>query len=402
MAYASLMGFMLGLVIGAMAGVLLGAIGASRRRRAAVLEQPTGSGIETLNAFPEPMALTEGGRIVFYNSAFGREIPELAHAGAWSAWMSCCFDVASDTEPPPLRVERYGLRGDLQLRTKNGVLIHWTAVPFPGYGRKLVLNIVRDVTQWASRDYDNALFMNKAAHELKTPVTAIKGYAELMQLLVKGGRPVSPDIANRIVEQSDRLTHLVNQLLDVARIGAGRLNDEPETVELAATLEQALDRLRRQFPEHAIVSEIRVTPRIVIDPQRFEHVLRELTVNALKYSPPERPVTVRLVEQNDGLVLEVEDRGIGIPAPEQARIYDRFVRASNVTTIPHAGGFGLGLYIAREIVSRWHGEITLDSDVGKGTRVRVWWPPRLPPHEREIPEAQDEAAPRRQTGLDRR
>lgn len=401
MPYASLMGFILGLVLGVGLGVLLGAYGRLRRRRAVVLEQPAASGIESLNAFPEPLALTEGGRIVFCNSAFSREIPELAHEGSWSAWMSCCFDVPADTEPPPLRVEHYGLRGDLQLRTRNGVLIHWTAVPFPGYGRKLVLNIVRDVTQWASRDYDNALFMNKAAHELKTPVTAIKGYAELMQLLVKGGRPVSPDIADRIVEQSDRLTHLVNQLLDVARIGAGRLSDEPETVELADTLTAAIERLRRQFPGHVIDAELRAHPRIIIDPLRFEQVVREFVVNAVKYSPPERPVTVRLFEQDDGLVLEVEDQGIGIPAPEQARIYDRFVRASNVTAVKGSGGFGLGLYIAREIVTRWHGEITLESDVDRGTRVRVWWPPRLPHHEREMG---DEAAARPALGrdLDRR
>lgn len=384
------MGFILGLVLGVAVGVLLGAIGASRRRRAAVLEQPTASGIETLNAFPEPMALTEGAKIVFHNSAFGREIPELASTGTWQAWMECCFDVPGDTEPPPVRVEHYGLRGDLQLRTRNGVLIHWTAVPFPGYGRKLVLNIIRDVTQWASRDYDNALFMNKAAHELKTPVTAIKGYAELMQLLVKGGRPVSPDIADRIVEQSDRLTHLVNQLLDVARIGSGRLSDEPETVELGEVMTAAVDRLRRQYPDHTINAEIRVRPRIVIDPHRFEQVLREFVVNAVKYSPTEKPVTVRLLEQEDGLVLEVEDQGIGIPAAEQARIYDRFVRASNVTLMKGSGGFGLGLYIAREIIARWHGEITLESDVGRGTRVRVWWPPRRPPHERDI--AEEEAA----------
>jgi signal transduction histidine kinase len=375
------MSFLAGLFVGSAVVLFAWLIGSRRRSSAPVLRPSITAGLEGLNAFPEPLALTEGENVVFVNTAFLREINDLAEGRTWTQWLEC---LAPETQvvtenAPPIRTQATGQRSEAQVRSKSGRLLAWTAVPFPGMGRRLILNIVRDVTATSGRSYDQALFMNRAAHELKTPVTAIKGYAELLQMYVQSGRPVSGDIADRIVQQSNRLVHLVNQLLDVARLGAGRLNDAPETLNLGAALRGILQRLATIFPDRQLREELRVEGETLLDPQRLEQIVRELVFNAMQYSQPETAVTVRAFRDHDLAVVEVADQGIGIPPQDQSRVFDRFARGSNVGTLPGAGGFGLGLFIAREILERWHGELRLVSTPGQGTTVTAAWPWRPVP-----------------------
>lgn len=375
-----LAGFILGLTAALAWAYVYGRRGRLSRRRA-VLHPSITAGLEGLSAFPEPIALTEGDRILFFNPAFAREAATFAAQQTWEGWLGCLApgQGLSASDAPPRRVQRTGERADVQLRTSSGRIVHWTAAPYPGLGRKLVLNIVRDVTASAAKD-DQVVFLNRAAHELKTPITAIKGYAEVFELLAAKGKTLPPDAARRIVDQSNRLVHLVNQLLDASRLAAGRLKDEPEPVRLGALLEAVAAKVRAAFPGRMVEVRGEADPLTLLDPERFEQVARELLFNALKYSPADRPVTITLRTEHDLAVLTVADQGIGIPLDEQARIYDRFVRASNVSEMPQAGGFGLGLYLARQILERWHGDIRIESEPGRGTRVTAAWPLRHPPH----------------------
>jgi signal transduction histidine kinase len=384
--------FFAGLVIGAVLAVAVFGLLQTLFGRPA-LEMRSGR-LEMLNALPDPMALSEHGRIVFKNDAWRREIDSLTTRAARTQgaspalsagdargegeslhdWLSGLGVDARELvlESPADAVRRGALRADKQLRLADGRVLHWLATPFPGLGRRLELNAVRDVTAWASADFDQAVFLDRATHELKTPITAIKGYAELFSMYTQSGRNIPPDIAVRLVQQSDRLVHLVNQLLDISRLGAGRLSDTAVPLRLDDLLDDVVERIREWFPNRAIRVDSEPLPA-ALDPDRFEQIVRELVFNALQYSAPEEPVDVSLSKHDERIVLKVEDRGSGVRREDSERMLERFTRGVNVTRFPGAGGFGLGLYLASRVLERWGGQIKLQEREGGGTRAVAEW-----------------------------
>ncbi len=358
-----------------------------------VVESTVAARIDMLNAFPEPVALSEKGRIVFRNTAWNREMAYAPLAENWDDW---CAQVAPydfrTALCPAMAVEQGSVRAMRNVRTDDNRVLEWTAVPFQGMGRRLILNILRDVTDVLEEGYDEAVFLDKAAHELKTPVTAIKGYAELLAIYTRSGRPLPDQVADRIVSQTDRLVHLVNQILDVGRMSAGRLKNNPEPVSLKEHLEAVVDRIRSTFPEREIRLEVDPVAT-VIDPDRLEQVVRDLAYNALQFSEPDQPVDISLRLRVRTLELAVTDRGTGIDAADLPRLFERFYRGKNAAGRATAQGFGLGLFLVQSIVRRWRGEIDVDSEVGRGTTVRVRWPWRAPLPTHEKVQASRAAAP---------
>lgn len=214
-------------------------------------------------------------------------------------------------------------------------------------------------------------FMSIAAHELKTPVTAVRGHA---QLLVKHLRsrdePDRKRLSNsleRIDSQTRKLARLIEQLLDVARLERGTLRIEPHEVDLRRVVtEVLLDNPQRD----RIVAHLPDVPLIVnADEGRLEQVLANLVDNALKFSPEGGDVQIELrAPTRDTARLTVCDKGLGIPPEHSARVFERFHQAHAES---HRSGFGLGLYIAKQIVDLHAGSIHVDSSTSGGTRVWV-------------------------------
>ena len=220
------------------------------------------------------------------------------------------------------------------------------------------------------------------SHDLRTPLTSIRGLAQLLKRRFARGIAVSPeeltDRLSRIEEQTALMTRMIDDLLDVARIEAGRpldLRREPcDLVELveksAADLQGATDRhqLRVVAEDGPIVGSL--------DAARLERVVLNLLTNAVKYSPDGGPieVTLRADRRPSGAwgILAVQDSGIGIPAEDLPRVFERYYRASNVGE--QLRGSGLGLAGARQIVEQHGGEIGVTSEPGAGTTFTV----RLP------------------------
>jgi PAS domain S-box-containing protein len=216
-------------------------------------------------------------------------------------------------------------------------------------------------------------FLAIASHELKTPLTPLK--LQIARLR----RDASADVAAKLAvadRQVDRLTRLVNQLLDVSRISGGRLALEPEDMDLAELLRDiATERdaeLKRSGSELHLVAPAEL--RGMWDPLRMDQVITNLLSNAIKYGGG-RPIELTLRGDPDGALGQVElvvsDGGIGIDPAHQARIFDRFERAVSTR---HFGGFGLGLWIVREIVEASGGRVDVSSALGKGARFRVILP----------------------------
>ncbi len=221
-------------------------------------------------------------------------------------------------------------------------------------------------------------FLSVAAHELKTPITSLKGMAQLaLRRLDRRGhldpRQVSQTLET-IERQSDKLTRLISQLLDVSRIEAGQLAIDPQAVDLRQVVADAVVVAQAWTTKHEFAFAAPSAVEARVDPLRIEQVLMNLLTNAVRYSPQGGRVDVTLFQVDAGAArVEVRDRGLGIPPEHRDRIFDRFFRAHPGS---HLEGIGLGLYISRQIVELHGGRIKVDFPDDGGTRVIVTLPTR--------------------------
>ena len=216
-------------------------------------------------------------------------------------------------------------------------------------------------------------FVSLVSHELRTPLTSIRGYVELM--LAEELNDDQRRFLGIVDRNSERLLHLVSDLLFLAQIEAGKLAIEVGSLDLKKVVEECIEAATAVAESNGIEleAELERLPKIEGDRVRLHQVLDNLLSNALKFTPSGGRVDVRLRRDGETAVVEVADSGLGIPEEEQARLFERFFRSSSATenAIP---GTGLGLTITKAIVDRHGGRIELESAEGAGTTVRV----RLP------------------------
>jgi PAS domain S-box-containing protein len=221
-------------------------------------------------------------------------------------------------------------------------------------------------------------FIALVSHELRTPLTSIHGYLEL---LIDGGAGDLSAEQERFLtvvqRNSKRLMQLVGDLLFMAQVEAGKLELDLEEVDLRELVGDSIEAARPIAAERQIevVAKVGKTPSMLGDRSRLSQVLDNLISNALKFTPASGRVSVKVKVAGDEAVVEIADTGVGIPSGEQDRLFERFFRSSNVTeqAIP---GTGLGLTIAKTIVERHEGTISIESVEGEGTTVRVRLPVR--------------------------
>jgi signal transduction histidine kinase len=218
-------------------------------------------------------------------------------------------------------------------------------------------------------------FISIASHELKTPLTSIKGMAQLALRAMSSGRS-DPQRLERNVQmidfQADRLRQLIDELLDVSRIQSGRMALHPEATDLVTLVGNAVELLGEESRARMHVMAPEPVPGRW-DPLRIEQVIGNLIENALKYSPTSEPVEISVALDGNTAVLRVVDHGIGVPPADQRRLFEPFARAENAAS-RDGSGLGLGLFITRQIVEGHRGSISLTSRVGEGSTFTV----RLP------------------------
>jgi signal transduction histidine kinase len=242
----------------------------------------------------------------------------------------------------------------------------------------------QDVTPLKEVDRIKDEFLSIASHELKTPLTPLIGLTQLMLRYIERGRlPSAEQLASNlhsIHRQAMHMNELVNDLLDVSRIQAGRLELHPQRFDLVVLAGEVLERFQSLLAASDTRRLVLRTPvdRLIgaWDRTRLDQVITNLVSNAIKYSPVGSDVTVTIEPRGDSVRLTVRDQGIGIPLEEQARLFEPFYRASNASVRNYAG-VGLGLHITREIVVRHGGAINVESEEGRGTTFIVDLPTRL-------------------------
>jgi PAS domain S-box-containing protein len=231
--------------------------------------------------------------------------------------------------------------------------------------------IVRDLTDRKELDQDREDFISLASHELRTPLTAIKGYIQLLQKHVTQSEDKkATSYLAKLEAQVLRQETLIRDLLDVAKLQATATSFEGTVIEIDVCVKDIVEEQQAVTPTHKFVIEGKSGKKIVGDGHQIRQVMLNLLTNAVKYSPNGKKVIVHLAATDKDAIVSVQDFGVGVPKKYQKRIFDRYVRAENVTKRDIAG-YGLGLYIAAGIVKRHHGHIAVKSAAGKGATFTV-------------------------------
>ena len=254
---------------------------------------------------------------------------------------------------------------DEVLRRVDGsdVVVNVAAAPVVGLGdRALTISVLREVSHAPRLETMRDEFLATAAHELKTPLAVVKAYAQLVQRRVPAEAPALAVVQRQV----DRMTRLVQHLLDASRLrlepGAG----PRERFDLSLLVSEVIDRVREADPGRQLTLVAPGPVSVRGDRDRIGRVVQSLLDNAVRFSPRGGPIETRVVLDADRAEVSVTDHGLGIPLDRQERIFERYYRA-HAGTADDYGGLGLSLDMSKEIVTRHSGRIWFESAPGQGS-----------------------------------
>lgn len=267
-----------------------------------------------------------------------------------------------------------GLEDDLYYQNRSGkrFAVAMAATPLRrGNDLAGAVVVFRDVTEEKKLDESRTGFISIASHQLRTPLTSIRWFVEM--LMNGDAGPLSNDqkhFVSQIYESTDRMIDLVNLLLQIARVEAGRMRVEPVRTDFKTLSDSVAFSLQAQLNEKEQTVEVKTSgdplPLIPMDQEVVWQVILNLLTNAIRYSPKKSAISVFIADKGDVLEYAVKDSGIGIPANQQGRVFEKFFRADNaIKEIPE--GSGLGLALVKSLVEEWDGKIWFESKEGVGT-----------------------------------
>lgn len=250
--------------------------------------------------------------------------------------------------------------------SEREILLDVLAAPIHDENRNLrgAVAVWRDVSEAARFEHVKQEFIRVAAHELKTPVATVRGYAESI-LRSSPATPLRSKL-EAIIRGADRIARITADMLDVSQLQVGQLQLFPKAVNLSDILGPTASEAAQGTTDHRIQITGQTDAVVVVDEARVVQVLRALLSNAIKYSPAGGDITVHVEPATEEVRISVTDRGIGIPARDQARIFECFFRAHSGTAHDR-GGLGVGLYIAREIVQMHGGRMWFETQEDAGS-----------------------------------
>ncbi|TWR28555.1 PAS domain S-box protein [Mucilaginibacter achroorhodeus] len=238
------------------------------------------------------------------------------------------------------------------------------------HGPTMFSGTLLDITERKEEDRRKNDFIGIVSHELRTPITSISGYAQVLQRKAQSlAEPAMADIARKTKQQADRMTKLINGFLDIARIGEGKIRLERSAFDMAELVKEAEDESLTTITSHEVVFKpVEFTP-VEADQDKIRQVLINLINNAVKYSPPRSRIQVACVTEGNHAQVSVKDEGIGVPLKDHDRIFERFYRVEN-EQMKTVKGFGIGLFICKEIIELHGGQIGVESIPGQGS---IFW-----------------------------
>jgi signal transduction histidine kinase len=329
-----------------------------------------------VNAIQEAVFVLDGDGTIVQTNPLGAQMIERAGGGITLAERMALVEFQDEQGrviPPDLTGGRRSLRGEIvreinQLvfkRTGERRSFLITSAPMRKGDRiHRVVVVLADVTEEVAFDRLKREVLAALAHEFKTPVAIVKGYAQHMRS-GPDANPAQRRMLDAIERASSRLQRLIDDLVEVSGISLGRLLLHREPVELTAMLHSVVRWAAPTATHHRLLVNAPEAVVVSADLQRLEQAVRRLVDNAIRYSPP-GDVEIDVAPSDKDVVISVRDRGIGIPADQKSHIFELFFRAHAGT--PHdVGGLGVGLFLAREITIRHGGTIWFESEEGRGS-----------------------------------
>jgi PAS domain S-box-containing protein len=275
--------------------------------------------------------------------------------------ISHCFQTGEEWEDTfPLRGKdgeyRWFLSRAVPIRDEQGKVRRW-------FGTNT------DITEQRQLERQKDEFLSIASHELKTPVTSIKAYAQLLERRFRqSGDTNSADLVQRMDEQTKKLTRLVEDLLDVTKIENGQLMLHRSSFDFNELVHEVVEDTQRAAATHTIVEKRAASVTLYADRDRIGQVLTNLLTNAIKYSPRADTILVETTCTDEAIIASVRDFGMGIPKEKQSHLFQRFYRVEGDSQLTYPG-LGLGLYISAEFLKRHRGTIWIESVEDQGTTV---------------------------------
>ena len=254
----------------------------------------------------------------------------------------------------------------------DGRAILMNARPLPSGGAVLVVHDLTDIRRLEAVRRD---FVANVSHELKTPLTSISGYAETL-LADTPDSDTARKFLGTILENARRMQRLVDDLLDLSRIEAGRWQPEPEPVDVADAAREVWNEMAERASAREIQFSVEAAPDAAMvraDPDALRQVFSNLFENSLRYTPRGGRIVCRSRLEGSGIAVSVTDNGSGIAHEHLARVFERFYRADQARSRDQ-GGTGLGLAIVKHLIEAHGGRVSAESERGVGTTVTCWFP----------------------------
>jgi PAS domain S-box-containing protein len=238
----------------------------------------------------------------------------------------------------------------------------------------MVVTIIHDITERVVAEQRKDEFISMTSHELKTPVTSLKGFTQVLQRrLAKQADQQALHYLSRMDAQLNKLTKLITDLLDISRMQTGKLAFQIEMFNLDSLIDEIVENVQAATTTHSFIIEGKTDAHIMGDKDRLGQVFINLLSNAVKYSPQADKVIVRLFREQHQAIVSVQDFGIGIDEAYHQKIFERFYQVTDAEERTYPG-LGIGLYISKEILDRHSGRITLESRKGEGATFSIVLP----------------------------
>lgn len=314
-------------------------------------------------------------------------ISEQEVAGKWFPKVIIALDQSGREIPPIERpITKAILSGQaetarMQFKTKTGKLIPVAVIAAPILlDNKPIgaVEVFRDITDEKKLEEAKDMFVSLTSHQLRTPLTAIRLFAEMLgEGQVGPLNPSQADYINKIEVSTKRMIQLVGEILNLSRIELGRLKVDPKPNDIVALIKSSVGEIMPLANEKGIAVTTELPeglPKVDLDDVLFDQVVHNFLTNAIRYAKPQGgQVKIGLAKEETGYHLSVSDNGIGIPADVQPKIFERFFRAENAVAVV-GEGTGLGLYLVKMIIEISGGKVWFESHEGVGTTFHVTIP----------------------------